>query len=86
MYGQLFSERIQGMDVLCLWPVDFAMNARQANGTRPLAMLWRPIFSGVMQTEMVYSGLERVKTSDRVWWAAQRWLCEPLSAAECDGG
>ncbi|TWO67026.1 hypothetical protein FN976_26195 [Caenimonas sedimenti] len=82
LFGNMVSHAVQRMDTLELRPYDFPLSARQSNNTtRVLARLWRPLFSGVMQIEMAYTGLELVERGGRRFWFAQRWLCEPTSYA-----
>jgi hypothetical protein len=84
LYGKLASERVQGMLVLHLWPYDFPLNARSSDtGTQPLATLWRPEVSCVLEIEVAFSGLERCVSGREVRWMAQRWLCEPTTYASC---
>lgn len=78
-YGALLSERVKGLDVVHLWPHDFAANTRATTTTEPLATLWRPGFSGVLSTSFALSGLERARAENHWRWHAQRWFCEPMT-------
>lgn len=83
--GKLASERIQGVLVLHLWPHDFPLSARASNtGVQPLATLWRPEVSCVLENEVAFRGLERIARGREVRWVAQRWVCEPVDyAVQC---
>jgi hypothetical protein len=78
-YGQLVSERVRGVQRLELWPVDFPMNTKTTTTITP-ARLWRPEVSVVLEHAIAFSGLEQVRRR----WVAQRWFCEPKSAADID--
>lgn len=80
------SDKIRDVEVLLLWPLDFAMNTRASTTTKPLATLWRPTFGGVMATEMAFGGFERFQIAGRRRWMIQRWKCEPMSYAEAKRG
>lgn len=77
LYGRLQSERVQGFDVVNLWPPDFPLSARLPD-SKPMAALWRPQLSGILDLEFGLSGVERKSNGQ---WIAQRWLVEPMSFA-----
>jgi hypothetical protein len=81
LYGKLMSEWIRGMAVLHLWPYDFPLSARAESDVQPLATLWRPEFSGVMELDVGFSGLECRPWDGGRRWFAQRWMCEPMTFA-----
>src|SRR5688572_15183552 len=81
IYGQMFSEIVRGRDVIHLWPYDLPYTAIDKN-SKPLASLWRPTLTGVLQTAFGISGVERLKRGGRSQWVAQRWLCEPTTYAD----
>lgn len=80
VYGRISSERVQGLQVLHLWPHNFPMNARTA-ASKPIASLWRPEISVFLEIEFGVRGLERTPQGR---WVAQRWLIEPMTSAEVD--
>ncbi|MRD49363.1 hypothetical protein GHT07_18970 [Caenimonas koreensis DSM 17982] len=79
LFGQLYSDKVRHVDVLLLWPLDFATNTRASTTTKPLATLWRPTLSTVMVNEMSFGGFERVQLASRRRWMIQRWRCEPMT-------
>lgn len=78
LFGQVFSEWQRGIEVLQLWPLDFAMNTRENTTVSPLATLWRPTLSGVMIDAFGVSGVERIDLAGQRRWTIQRWLCTPV--------
>lgn len=77
IFGQLVSERVKGVLVLELWPVDFPLNTRASTSQRPLHTLWHPRVSAFSETQFGISGMERLPAGKAFRWVAQRWLCEP---------
>jgi hypothetical protein len=77
VFGQLVSERVKGVLVLELWPVDFPMNTRAITSQQPLHTLWHPRVSAFLEAQFGLSGMERLPVGKRWRWVAQRWLCEP---------
>jgi hypothetical protein len=75
----MLSERVKGMEVVLLWPHDFAENTRASTTREPLASLWRPGFSGALTTSFALNGLEREGAGGSWRWHAQRWFCEPMT-------
>jgi hypothetical protein len=82
LFGQVFSDTLKSVEVLHLWPLDFAMSTVAAPTVDPLATLWRPHLSGVLQIHFGVSGLERVSIAGERRWVTQRWLCQPMSFAD----
>ena len=81
IYGQILSDRVQGVPVLQLWPHDYPISAKTEH-SRPLASLWRAQVSGVGQIDVSFTGLERQAWNGAARWFAQRWTCEPTTFAE----
>jgi hypothetical protein len=77
LYGELISQHVRSVHRLELWPLDFPMNTTASTTTQPLC-LWKPEVSAVVDTAVVFSGVEKVRRR-RV---AQRWLCEPRTRAD----
>jgi hypothetical protein len=82
LYRNLLTDWTRNVPVLCLWPHDFPISARQETSVRPLATLWRPQFSVVTQDEFGVSGLERQQAGAKARWLVQRWMCRPMPWAD----
>lgn len=77
LYGQLVSERHQGVETVQLWPFDFPLSAKASATIKPMHTLWKPQVSVFLETQFAISGMERVEAGRRWRWVAQRWLCTP---------
>jgi hypothetical protein len=78
--GQLDSNHDRERAVLRLWPLDWAAHKTSWRG-RALAELWNPLFLGVANNHVVFTGLEARGDPPRRQWFAQRWSCEFLTAS-----
>ena len=83
IYANVISDRIEGIDVLHLWPYDFALNAKTDNSI-PLATLWKPMVSGFLATEFGLTGYECCSAGSRPRWLLQRWFIQPMTRADIE--
>lgn len=83
IYGNIFSARIQGLDVVNLWPHDFSMNAITKDSI-PLHTLWKPTFSGFMDIQFGISGYECKSAGKGPRWLLQRWFVQPMALADIE--
>lgn len=77
MGGRLLSTQHKGVAILTLWPRE---HMYESAGTKPLARLYRPEYSGVFDAEYALRGLERVLP--RGPWVVQRWMIRPTTYAD----
>jgi hypothetical protein len=82
IYGQLVSERLEGIMLLQLWPWDFPMNTKASTTIEPLHVLWKPEVSVALESSIAFTGLERLRAGQRWRWLAQRWYCEPKTSTD----
>lgn len=80
VYGQLVSERVRGVLLLELWPVNFPLNTKASTTVQPLHALWHPRVSVFLPTQFGISGMERLPIGKQWRWVAQRWLCEATTS------
>lgn len=83
IYGNVISDRVDGVDVLQLWPYDFPISARSPE-SEPLATLWKPMVSGFLATEFGLTGYECRSAGSRPRWLLQRWFVQPMSRADIE--
>jgi len=78
LVGQLASDRYKGAEVLYLWPMEWAEQAKEHY--KPVAALWQPVFVRLGHSDLVIRGLEGVHRGPVRRWHVQKWICQVLDS------